>query len=172
MSLTFLLSCNSSREKELMIKENELLKRELEIQKRESLLTNSQKVQKNLNDTNDKVKSLKTLLNKDWEIVKVNNRGDFSFDMGSASAGRVSGNLNEVIISIEHKPERPGCADICPPMKIIYFECKNGGKCVTDPADPEIYGYFKKGSISFGNLLNGEKTYELLFEIQKAIKVQ
>lgn len=78
-------------------------------------------------------------MNKDWEVVKINNRKDFSFDMGSTSAGRVSGNLNKVIIRIEHKPERLGCADICPSMKITYFQCTNENKYLNDPALPEFY---------------------------------
>ncbi len=101
--------------------------------------------------------------------MKIDNYGNFSFDMGSASAGRVSGNLKDVIISIEHKPERPGCADICPPMEIIHFRCVNGRKCVTDPADPESFGYFNEGVISFDNLKMGRNTYKLLSTIKKNI---
>lgn len=173
ISLTFLFSCNSSRENELIKKENELLKRELEIQKKENSLIKSELHKKQQNPTDELIESLTKLLNKDgWDIIKVDKSGNFSFDMGSASSGRISGNLKDVIISIEHKPERPGCADICPPMEIIHFQCINGDKCVTDPAFSKTLGYYSNGSISFGNLLNGKKTYQLLSDLQKTIKVQ
>lgn len=111
---------------------------------------------------------LKNLLNKNnWGIVKIDKYGNFSFDMGSASAGRVSGNLKDVTISIEHSPERPGCADVCPPMEIIHFKCINGKKCVTDTADSKLYGYLNQGVITFQNLKNGKKTYKLLSIIQE-----
>lgn len=178
---SLIVNCNSSnqKEKELMKKENELLKRELEIQKKENQLSKTKKAlpKKKIEQKKSKeiiaqetIIELKNLLNNNnWEIVKLDNYGNFSFDMGSASVGRISGNLKDVIINIEHKPERPGCADVCPPMEIIHFKCINGKKCVTDPADPKLYGYFNQGVISFENLENGKKTYKLLSIIQKNI---
>ena len=171
-----------------MQKENELLKRELEIQKKENQLSETkeeiteQKVQNKENTstkTKPKIKNkskkeireetifeLKKLLNKNnWEIAKLDNYGNFSFDMGSASAGRVSGNLKDVTLSIEHKPERPGCADVCPPMKIIHFNCLNGNKCVKDPAFPKL-GSHSQGVITFEKLEAGKSTYNLLYTIQ------
>lgn len=189
---TLLLNCNSSsqKENELMKKENELLKRELEIQKKENELSETKKplpnkknqvkkkaITKTIIKTKSKIEiaqekiiELKSLLNKgDWEIMTLDNYGNFSFDMGSASAGRVSGNLKDIIISIEHKPERPGCADICPPTEIIHFKCLNGNKCVKDPAFPKM-GSHSQGVISFENLKLGKTTYKLLSEIQNKIK--
>lgn len=185
---TFLINCNSSnqKEKELLEKENELLKRELEIQKKENELYETkeviteQKIQDKKNTTTDakpKAKTkkevveetiveIKKLLNKkNWEIVKLDNYGNFSFDMGSASAGRVSGNLKDVLLRIEHKPERPGCADICPPMEIIHFNCLNNSECLKDPAFPKM-GSYSQGVITFENLEVGKRTYKLLYKIQ------
>lgn len=89
--------------------------------------------------------------------------------MGAASAGRVSGNLKNVILSIEYKPERPGCADICPPMEIIHFNCLNGKNCIEDPAFKND-GKYESGMITFEDLEIGRKTYKLLREIQDKIQ--
>jgi hypothetical protein len=170
-----LLSCNSSvqKEKELLKKENDLLKRELEIQKRESQLTDNERVtskgkksKTQMETVEQSIFRLKTLLNVNgWEVVKINNKGDFSLDMGSASAGRVSGNLKDLSLKIEHKPKRPGCADICPPMEILYFNCVNTNKCLKDPALPKM-GNYSQSSISFTNLEIGKATFKLLETIK------
>ena len=184
--LFFACNTENQKENELLQKENELLKRELEIEKKEKETSTktlepktnltygskpeSKKIPKKITSydiINSTIRELKSLLNSDENTtVQIDNYGNFSFDMGSASAGRVSGNLKDVILSIEYVPERPGCADICPEMELIHFRCINGNKCVTDPADPKMYGYFERGLISFDNLEIGKKTYKLLARIQ------
>ncbi|RLJ69066.1 hypothetical protein CLV86_0459 [Lacinutrix venerupis] len=99
----------------------------------------------------------------------IDNLGNFKFDTGAASTGRVSGKLSKVFISLEIIPEHPGCADICPEMALIHFKCENETKCVTDPADPQTYGYFNEGVISFENLETGKKVYSLLNEIKNKL---
>ena len=173
-----LLSCNSSskKEKELLEKENDLLKRELEIQKRENELTVNKRVISKVKKSKPKndiveqsISELKKLLNTNgWKVVKINNKGDFSLDMGSASAGRVSGNLKDVSLKIEHKPKRPGCADVCPPMEILYFKCVNTNKCLKDPALPKM-GSYSQSSISFTNLETGKAAFKLLNTIKNKI---
>jgi hypothetical protein len=99
----------------------------------------------------------------------IDNLGNFKFDTGAASTGRVSGNLSNVFISLEILPERPGCADICPETAIIHFKCENGTNCVTDPFDPQLSGYHNEGAISFQNLETGKKVYTLLNQIKNKL---
>ena len=172
LSFVFIFfSCNTSdkKENELLKKENELLIRELEIEKKENQ-TKETPVQKEI-VTSTKTLSKKDILNSDIKKVfslldtKIGSNGDFSFDMGSASSGRVSGNLKEVDIVIEYLPERPGCADICPEMAVIYFKCKYNKKCVSDPGFISG-GSYSSGSISFQNLKLGSEIFDLLNKIQ------
>lgn len=168
-----LFSCNSKEQNELLVQENELLKKELEIEKREKELllenstNNNSKTVEPTKDRNTKydilnsdIKELNKLLNDS----NIDVYGNFSIDMGSASAGRVMGNLKDVYLSIEHLPERPGCADICPEMVIIHFRCYDGKKCLTDPAFKEFYS--DESGISFENIKNGKRVYNLLQKIK------
>lgn len=180
-----LLGCNSGNQQsiELLKKENELLKLKLQYQNQESkdsIKTKKPDVNKNSKSNpkpknryktiNEDITELKQLLNGgDWDVVLIDIYGNFSFDMGAASAGRVSGNLRDVILSIEYQPERPGCADICPPMEIIHFNCLNGKNCIEDPAMKDL-GKYESGMITFVNLEMGRKTYKLLREIQDKIQ--
>ena len=104
-----------------------------------------------------------------YSDADIDNLGNFKFDMGSASGGRVSGKLSEVFITMEILPERPGCADICPEMAVIHFKCINDKDCVTDPADPQMYGYFKEGVITFHNIDNGREVYTLLNDLKESL---
>lgn len=170
-----LFSCNNSKEQnEFLIKENELLKKELEVEKKkkELLEQNAHKESSKPVNTEDDRDARYKLLNSDIEKMKsllpdsnVGVYGDFSIDLGSASAGRVMGNLRDVYLSIEHLPKRPGCADICPEMIVIHFNCYDGKKCVTDPAFKEFYS--NSGVISFSNIENGKMIYDLLQNIKK-----
>lgn len=99
----------------------------------------------------------------------IDNFGNFKFDTGAASTGRVSGNLSNVFISLEILPERPGCADVCPETAIIRFKCDNGKNCVTDPFDPQLSGYHNEGAISFQNLETSKKVYTLLNQIKNKL---
>ena len=99
----------------------------------------------------------------------IDSLANFSFDMGSASAGRISGNLRKVFISMEILPERTGCADICPEMVVIHFKCENNQRCISDPADPKLYGYYNEGVITFENLETGERVYQLLNLIKEKL---
>ncbi len=181
--ITTILGCksDSDKERELLEKENQLLKKELELEKRENALEfedkksisneSIQKNNENLSKAKNTIKSdiieFKKLFSGDITTVQLNTKGDFSFDMGSASAGRVSGNLRSVEIIMEHIPERPGCADICPEMILIRFECKNDKNCVTDPAFSNTY--YDSGAISITNIELGRESYRLLRKIADQI---
>lgn len=119
--------------------------------------------------TDSLINELESKLNGEYTDADIDKLGNFKFDMGSASAGRVSGKLSEVFISMEILPSRPGCADICPEMAIIHFKCPNNVKCVTDPADPKAYGYFNEGVITFENLEIAKDVYNLLNNIKKSM---
>src|SRR5690606_6130056 len=110
-------SCNTSdkKENELLKKENELLIRELEIEKKENQIKETPVQKEIITSTktlskkdilNSDIKKVFSLLNNEITNIKMVSNGDFSFDMGSASSGRVSGNLKEVDIVIEYLPER------------------------------------------------------------------
>ena len=179
IAITLTISCKSDREKEnkLLLKENELLKKELELEKRENSMS---LVDKNLNDSQElnqqksiqEFKKRKDLnsdiaifnnLFTDYESIVVSQNGDFIFDMGSASAGRIAGNLNDLTLRLEHLPERRGCADFCPEMILIHFNCKNGKKCISDPATPNYST--NSGTISIANIDLGKRSFNLLKKI-------
>lgn len=113
---------------------------------------------------NSDIKSIFKLLNDDIVKTSIDSNGYFSFDMGAASVGRVTGNLKEVNVSIQYLPEQPGCADICPEMALIIFKCKFGIECVSDPYFTEIKS--KGGTISLVNLDTASLLYDLLKRIQ------
>lgn len=172
------ISCNSNSKKqnELLVLENELLQKELEIEKREKelLLENSikkspesSKPTKHRNTKYDWLNSDIEEFNKLLNDSNIDVYGNFSFDMGSASVGRIMGNLKSVYLSIEHLPERPGCADICPEMIIIHFRCYEAEKCLTDPAFKEFDNDYK--TISFSNIETGKKVYNLLQRIKESL---
>ncbi|PKA82450.1 hypothetical protein ATE92_0579 [Ulvibacter sp. MAR_2010_11] len=134
------------------------------------IFLNACKEKENANTKEPELKELITELEGLFDGViynaDIDNFGNFKFDTGAARTGRVSGKLSEVFISLEILPERPGCSDICPEMAIIHFKCEKNEKCVTDPADPQLYGYRNEGVISFDNIENGQKVYRLLNEIK------
>lgn len=113
---------------------------------------------------NSDIKSIFKLLNDDIIKTSIDSNGFFSFDMGTASAGRATGNLKDVNVSIQYLPEQPGCADICPEMALIIFECKFGIECVSDSYFTDIKS--KEGSISLVNLDTASLLYDLLKRIQ------
>lgn len=113
---------------------------------------------------NSDIKSIFKLLNDDTIKTSIDSNGYFSFDMGAASVGRVIGNLKDVNVSITYLPKQPGCADICPEMALIIFECKFEKECISDPAFAEIKN--KTGTISLVNLDTASLLYDLLKRIQ------
>lgn len=181
----FIVACNSNtrKEAELLQKENELLKKELEIEKMrneielEAKKEPSKDIQKNenvpvQNNKPSKEERISTDINTLFNLLKneigsstFDSRGNFSIDTGSASSGRVQGNLKDVNLSIQYLPERPGCADICPEMAVINFKCKYDTNCIKDPLISNYSG--NESSISFMGLDTGKKVFELLSSIQK-----
>lgn len=113
---------------------------------------------------NSDIKSIFKLLNDNIVKTSIDSNGYFSFDMGAASVGRATGNLKDVNISIKYVPEQPGCADICPEMALILFECKFEKECVSDPSSTEIKN--KTRTISLVNLDTASLLYDLLKRIQ------
>ena len=85
--------------------------------------------------------------------------GNIYIDMGSASSGRHYFRITDVNLSIEEKPEEPGCADICPPRVIISFKCRKS-VCLQDPTIQGT-GYIE-GAIVFENIARGKKAFEFL----------
>ncbi|NLN25766.1 MAG: hypothetical protein GX163_09025 [Bacteroidetes bacterium] len=158
-------ACNSNDRQKELLKENELLKQELEIetqQKPTSATLATAAAVKN-EKTNATISEIERLL----PDSTVDIYGNFSIDMGSASSGRVTGNLLDVALDVEHLPERPGCADICPEMIVIHFKCQNNTNCITDPAFRDFFS--DEGSISFVNIEKGKRIYDLLIAIQKTL---
>ncbi len=94
---------------------------------------------------------------------EIDDYGNISIDMGSASAGRVLLRITDVNITMTEKKERPGCADICPPMILINFECRKS-KCISDPYLKDIYS--QTGVISFTDLQKGKKAFEYLKSVK------
>lgn len=90
--------------------------------------------------------------------------GNVILNMGSASSGRCGFRISDVKITMEEKPEEPGCADICPPRVLIHFECKKS-ECVYDPVSPT--GFYQTGVIEFLDVKKGKKAYEYLLAFQK-----
>lgn len=154
-----IISCQTNNKKE-----NELVQKETSISKEdvsnniEIPLTKDQKL------TED-IQTLFTILNNELQTSSFNSKGNFSIDMGAASAGRVKGNLKDVNLHLEFLPERPGCADVCPEMAVIYFKCKFGN-CIEDPNVPQL-GKHNEGAISFQGLNTGKKVFQLLSRVQK-----
>ncbi|WP_158963436.1 hypothetical protein [Myroides fluvii] len=111
---------------------------------------------------NAEIKEVYSLLN---QPIKSN--GDFYFDSGSASAGRIAGNLKDVDITIEYLPEQPGCADICPEMAIISFKCKFNNNCLIDPAFPELER--NSGITTIVDLEIASKVFDLLNRIKSKL---
>lgn len=98
----------------------------------------------------------------------MNPSGRMVLDMGAASAGRVEFNIRDVSISMEEVPERPGCADVCPPMTLIYFKCNGKVKCVSDPIVQEA-GTWYEGRITYG-IEHGREAYLFLLKAQRYFK--
>ncbi|MEM6342795.1 MAG: hypothetical protein AAF927_02910 [Bacteroidota bacterium] len=119
-------------------------------------------------DYQNPVKELEDLLNKNGRtVVKFDSHGNFSFDMGSASKGRILGNLKDVLISIEHLPHKSGNTNVGPAVEIIHFKCLNAENCLKDPAFTKELGSFNHKTIRFENLEIGLKVYEYLIKIQE-----
>lgn len=95
----------------------------------------------------------------------VNPSGNVILDMGAASAGRVTFNIKDVSISMEELPERPGCADICPPTTLINFRCNDFKKCIADPAFEKM-GRSARGAITY-DINRGKEAYHFLLQLQK-----
>lgn len=93
--------------------------------------------------------------------------GNIVLDMGSASAGRIQFRITDVNISMEERPEEPGCADICPPRVIINFNCTKS-ECINDPVVPE-FGKHSSGSVQIFDLKRGKKVYEYLTALKQFI---
>lgn len=180
-SIFFMFSCDSNPCIDSLKKENEWLKNTLEIEKREikttvfehPILKDSSELQTvfypSMHLNKDELLSLdiQTLflnLNDETTKASIDYAGNFSIDMGSATAGRVVGNLNEIDLIIEYLPVRPGCADNCPEMAIIHFNCKDEKKCVTDTVATELS--HESGVITFTDLEFGKKIFDLLKRIQ------
>lgn len=158
-------ACNSNDSQKDLLKENELLKQELEVenQSRPTSATLATAAAVKNEKAHTTINELKNLL----PDSNIDIYGNFSIDLGSASSGRVMGNLNEVALDVEHLPERPGCADICPEMIVIHFICHNNTDCITDPALREFA--VDEGSISFVNIEKGKRIYDLLMAIQNTL---
>lgn len=155
-------ACNSNDRHEELLKENELLKQELELE-RKGKPTNAS-LTTVAAFKNEKTNSTISELRKLAPDSNIDVYGNFSIDMGSASSGRVMGNLKEIELDNELLPERPGCADICPETFVIHFFCIENKKCLTDPAFREFTS--EKGFISFENIEYGKRFYELLMNIK------
>lgn len=120
------------------------------------------------NDIYANIDLLKQLLNSDESnAVKLDDFGNFTIDMGSASAGRFAGLLDDVELSIEYLPVRPGCEGECPEMQVIHFKCLDGNQCLKDPSILDMN--FNEGDISFSNVELSNKVYKLFSEIQKEL---
>lgn len=94
--------------------------------------------------------------------------GNVEIDMGAASAGRVKFRISDVIISMEERPEEPGCADICPPRTLITITCKKS-ECISDPALVEL-PKSKTGVIQIHNINRGKKVFSFLKELQEFLR--
>lgn len=102
------------------------------------------------------------------EPSKLDEYGNVVIDMGAASAGRIKFRMSDVVISMEERPEEPGCADICPPRILITFTCKKS-ECVSDPGFTE-FTKFKTGTIQIHNINRGKKAFSFLKELQEFLK--
>tara|TARA_A100000171_G_C2139729_1_gene153942 strand:- start:2672 stop:3244 length:573 start_codon:yes stop_codon:yes gene_type:complete len=176
--VAIIFSCknDSTKENELLQKENELLKKEIELERRENSMDKKKSNKSEIESEDIKSKPSKrdllssnisefNMLHSKSENIKVQYNGDFVIDMGSASSGRVAGNLKNLNLSFEHLPERPGCADVCPEMIVIKFDCKLRKKCISEPTMSDFYS--DSGTISIANISVGKKTFELLNRINK-----
>lgn len=99
------------------------------------------------------------------EPSRLDEYGNVEIDMGAASAGRIKFRISDVVISMEERPEEPGCADICPPRILITFTCKKS-ECISDPAFTE-FTKSKTGTIQIHNINRGKKSFRFLKELQK-----
>ncbi len=96
---------------------------------------------------------------------KLDDYGNTEIDMGSASAGRVKFRIADVIISMEERPEEPGCADICPPRVLITFTCKKS-ECISDPAFSDFDDH-RTGTIQIYDINRGKRAFAFLSELQE-----
>ena len=98
---------------------------------------------------------------------QIDEYGNITIDMGSASAGRLMLRISDVNIKMEERKEEPGCADVCPPRILIHFECRKA-ECISDPAfnfEPN-----QTGVIVFDDLKKGKKTYAYLIALKEFMK--
>jgi hypothetical protein len=160
--IALFISCQSNDKKE-----NDVVKEETALSNNNKSLINDTPLSKDQTLTED-IKSLFTILNNELMTSQFDSQGNFSIDMGAASTGRVKGNLKKVDLRIEFLPERPGCADVCPEMAVIYFKCKYGVKCIEDPNVPQ-FDKHNEGAISFQGLDTGLKVFQLLGRVQKSL---
>jgi hypothetical protein len=173
------LSCNSNNSNEaLLLKENELLKKEVELQKmKNELLKKEKQIKRKTNFNNKKKinKKLKKTENNNLHsliyelsqllgetLQKIDTEGNISYDSGTASSGRFSGNLRDVNINLKYHTDSD--CDGCPSQGIlanIVFTCKNNLNCLEDMG-------FKQSSslMSFSNKNKAKKVYEILIQIQ------
>lgn len=110
----------------------------------------------NLNDFEDAEIYFNGIFEDDSQIDEY---GNILIDMGSASAGRLMFRISDVNIKMEEKPEEPGCADICPPRILIFFECRKS-ECISDPAFN--MENLQTGSITIFDVKKGKKAFEFL----------
>lgn len=108
------------------------------------------------------------LFKHDLGECSINKHGKISIDNGSMSAGRVEFYIAEVDISMEEKPEEPGCADVCPPRTIISFHCTGRDNCIKDPAMDFEYS---SGILEYG-VEHGKKAFEFLIDFQNFLLAQ
>ena len=94
----------------------------------------------------------------------IDDYGNLALDMGAASAGRCAFRITDVSIRMEEREEEPGCADICPPRVLIYFDCLKS-ECIFDPVAPEI-GKHQSGVITIFDIEKGRKAYEYLIALK------
>jgi hypothetical protein len=107
------------------------------------------------------------LFNAGFEKQYIDEYGNIGINMGSASDGRIYFRITDVKISMEEKPQEPGCADICPPRVIIHFECIKSG-CVRDFTNFDM-APTQSGTIVIFDVPKGKKAYEFLMAFQKFV---
>lgn len=97
---------------------------------------------------------------------EIDDYGNLVIDMGSASAGRYSLRLTDVDLTMEERPEEPGCGDVCPPRILITMTCKRSD-CIGDPAMED----WKQSSGTFViyDLPRGKKTFNVLKQLQELL---
>ena len=94
--------------------------------------------------------------------------GNIVIDLGSASAGRYSFRITDVDITMEERPEEPGCADVCPERILLTLSCSKS-ECIEDPG---IDSGLKTESavIVFYDLGKGKKAFKIFNSLKAFFK--